>query len=308
MKRLLLSLALLAACALSAHAQLRLGLTAERSSYLLYEPVPLHLTLQNDAGFDLVFQDAGEHPWLSFLVTRADRSVVSADRHIPGRELKLPEGGSVSLDVDLTPLYAMRETGSYKVRAVVDVGGREYLSAPIEVTLSAGRRIWSETRTVDGSPRIFSLLRFAPTMQGTFLYLRAEEPAQNLVYSTARLGEIVDLGKPQTAFDAEGRLHVLFLTGNAVYRYVRAGQDGAPLSQKLYDSLPENPPRLQAAADGSVLVAGGRLQTEGTRRERLSEVQGRVKSAQPTFEPLSPSLTPSAPRGGPQSPLPDSAN
>jgi hypothetical protein len=292
MQRLLFLFVFLA-CAVSAQAQLRLGLTADRNAYLLYEPLALHLTLQNDAGFDLVFQDTPGHPWLTFLVTRADHSVVSPDRSIPSQELKLAADGSVSLNIDLTPLYAMRETGLYKIRAVVDVGGREYLSTPLEVTLSAGHRIWTETRTVDGSPRTYSLLRFAPTMQGTYLYLRVEDATQNLVYTTARLGEIVDLGKPQESFDANGQLHILSLTGNSIYRYTRAGKDGAILSQSLYDSLQDNPPHLDAASGGSVIVSGGRLQTDNTRRERLSDVQGLVKSSTPAFPPLTPPSSPS---------------
>ena len=292
----LLSLLLWAGAAAGAEAQMRIGLAADRYTFLLYEPIVLHLTVQNDAGFDMVFQDQPGHPWLTFLITRADRSAVNPDRQIPGRDLSLGDGKSVTLDVDVTPLYAMRETGPYKIQAVVDVGGRQFLSAPISVTLVNGKRIWSETRNVEGSPRTYSLLRFAPSMKGTFLYLRVEDAAQNLVYSNSLLGEVIDVQPPQVLFDDAGQIHVLHLAGTETYRYTRASVDGAVLSQSVYAASDEgNAPSLARAGDGGILVAGGRQENKENRRERLSEVQAQYSA---------PHQTVGAPTAGPRPGLP----
>ena len=308
-----LLLPVLALCALwaslsPARAQLQAGLQTDRFNYLLYEPLAVHLTIENLAGFDLLFQDSAEKPWLTFFITRADHSLVSPDQKIAGKDLKLAAGESVSLNVDITPLYRMRETGVYKIQAVIDVGGREYLSTPIQITLENGQRIWSETRAIDGSPRTYSLVRFAPSMQGTNLYLRVEDATQNLVYSNALLGEIVDVGVPQLFFDNSGQLHILQLNGNATYRYTRANADGAILSQSVYDSVALSQPQLVRQGDGGVLVVGGRQENDSTRRERLSDNQARIPQveAAPVTGPFTPAPAQagSGTPGGSPPPLP----
>lgn len=136
---LLLSLAFFAAAG-TARAQLKLGVETERMNYLLYEAIPLRLTIENAAGFDLSFADAGEKPWLSFYITREDGSVVAPDRKAAREPLLLAAGKRTTLAIDLTPLYAMRATGRYKVQAVIDLADREYLSSPLFITLVPGRR------------------------------------------------------------------------------------------------------------------------------------------------------------------------
>jgi len=63
--------------AATARAQLKIGLETERMNYLLYAPIPLKLTLENAAGFDLVFADEDAKPWLSFYITQDDGTVVA---------------------------------------------------------------------------------------------------------------------------------------------------------------------------------------------------------------------------------------
>ena len=285
-----LALGVLLASLGAARAQLQVGLETDRFNYLVYEPLAVHLTIENLAGFDLLFQDGEEKPWLTFFITRADHSLVMPDQKIAGKDLKVAAGESVSLNVDITPLYRMRETGVYKIQAVIDVAGREYLSTPIQITLENGQRIWSETRSIEGSPRTYSLVRFAPNMQGTNLYLRVEDAAQNLVYSNALLGEIVDVAVPQIFFDNAGQIHILQLNGNATYHYTRASADGTILSQSVYDSVAMSQPQLVRQSDGGILVVGGRQENDSTRRERLSDNQARIPQveAAPVTGPFTP--------------------
>ena len=260
----------------TARAQLKIGIETERMNYLLYEALPLRLTLENAAGFDLTFADAGEKPWLSFYITQDDGSLVAPDRKGARAPLTLPNGKRTVLAVDLTPLYAMRATGRYKVQAVVDLADREYLSAPLYVTISPGQTVWKEKRPVDGSMRTYSLVRFAPTLKNTDLYLRVENESENIVYGNALLGEIVDLEVPETKFDPSGKLHVMSLAGNTLYRYSRVGIDGNIEAQATYFSLPESRPHLETTSDGGVYVMGGREENPAIRRDRLSDGQSKV--------------------------------
>ncbi len=270
-----LLLTLLAAAG-TAHAQLKMGLEAERMNYLLYERLPLKVTLENTAGFDLSFADAEGKPWLSFYVTQDDGSFVPADRKGPQKPLLLPAGKRAGFTVDLTPLYAIRSPGRYKVQAVVDVADREYLSAPIFVTIASGQTVWKERRAIDGSMRTYSLVRFSPTQKNTDLYLRVEDEAQNIVYTNILLGEAVDFETPATQFDAAGKLHILNLAGTALYRYSRANPDGVVEAQATYFALNESSPRLQTTTEGGVFVAGGREENPAIHRDKLSDAQSRV--------------------------------
>ena len=47
-------------------------------------------------------------------------------------------------------------------------------------------------RSVESSERTYSLIRFSPTSDTTQLYLRVEDPSENLVYTNLALGEMVE--------------------------------------------------------------------------------------------------------------------
>jgi hypothetical protein len=66
--RLLLLLVVLSAY--TGHAQLRVQLLGERSTFLLYEPIVYNLVLANEGGTEVVLRDSadGLRPWLSFLI------------------------------------------------------------------------------------------------------------------------------------------------------------------------------------------------------------------------------------------------
>ena len=132
--------------------------------YLLYEPLVLKITLTNNSGQDLVFEDTGDgRSWLDFLVTNdSNRAVIKKDHTASFKPLVLSDGASKSLQVNVTPLYNIRETGSFHLQVVVQVGGREFVSSPTQVTIVNGQTIWQSKRTVEGSLLTYSLIRFHP--------------------------------------------------------------------------------------------------------------------------------------------------
>jgi hypothetical protein len=254
----------------------------ERPQYLLYEPLKLRVTLTNNSGQDLVFQDQGDdgRHWIDFIVTNeSSKALIHRDRPGSVPQLLLPPNQSRSLEINVTPLYAMRESGPYSIQTVVQVAGREFVSAPIGVTLINGHVIWQEKRTVDGSLFTYSLLRFTPTPEATFIYIRVEDEAENLVYTTQRLGEIVTFTDPQTSFDSDGNLHIMYVAGKAVYRYTRVSAKGAVEAQDTFSSVNDSQPHFFTTKDGSVLVQGGRKEDASTRRELLSEAQQLIRKA-----------------------------
>jgi hypothetical protein len=258
----------------SALAQIQVNLEAKRTTYLLYEAVPVTVTLGNTSEYDLVLRTDGHHPWLSFLMTRvSDGNPVRADQTSDFEPVTIKPGESKSLTINLTPLHAFREVGQYKVRAVVELNGQQYLSAPYSFTVTNGQQIWTATKPYQGTEITYSLIRFTPHIESTFLYLRVEDTKENLVYANHKLGEVVAYNPPQSLFDASGLLHILHNQGQGTYHYVRIDPHGQIQAQMNYASFNQSTPMLRKTEDQSIMVQGGRAENEFTARERLSAAQ-----------------------------------
>jgi hypothetical protein len=278
----------------------------DRSSFLLYERLDLLVTVTNTSGSDLVLDNNEGHPWLSFLVSKHDRLPVRPERQAMFKPLNLKVGESKTLRINLTPLFSFREPGGYTAAAVIDLpGAGEMVSADVPFNVQNGREIWSAQRPVDGGERKYSLIRFSPKPDATELYLRVEEPAENIVYANVGVGEIEAFVDPQVAFDPLGNIHILHLLAMSTYLYTRADAEGKILHQGVFKTLQEIPPRLSKMEDGSVFVAGGIEETPDTVHESLAAGQTSAhpaagnRSTPPAANPTISSALPS--------PLPDAS-
>lgn len=270
---LLSALALLLAAAAAAQAQIRVTLAAERSTFLLYEPMVVSLQLANTSSERIILNSAsGDRPWLSFLVRSVDGRKARSEQPLSLDPLILEPGQSRLLSVDLTPLYAIRETGQYTVQASVQPPGRQaFLTDGLVLSVGKGDTIWTQSYVDGGTQRVVSLIRFMDR-KDVALYLRVEEPQENLVYSTARLGKFVAFTKPQVELDAERGIHIVHPVGARLYRYTRANAEGTVLQQEDRESG-ATLPMLEARPGGRVEFVGGVEQKPQRERPRLSELQ-----------------------------------
>ena len=126
-----------------------------------------------------------------------------------------------------------------------------------------------------------------------------EDEAENAVYVTERLGEIISFSDPKVEFDAENNLHILHVNGRGMYRYTRVNAKGGLITRDNFDSVNDLQPQLFKTKDGSVLVQGGRKEDQSTRRELLSAAQALMRPA--PEKPLGTTLpiTPSEPSAVP---------
>ena len=158
-------------------AQIQVSAQTQRSGFLLYERVDLFVTVTNTGDTDLVLNNTEAHPWLSFLVAKHNRLPVRPERKGGFDPVTLKAGESKTLKVNLTPLFSFREEGDYSAAAVVNLPGEgDVVSDSIPFTVLRGKQVWSQTRPVDGTQRVYSLIRFSPSPDKTDLYLRVEEP------------------------------------------------------------------------------------------------------------------------------------
>lgn len=259
---------------LPASGQIRVSMESSRSTYLLFEPIVFSVTLTNTTSSPLALNDhpVSGRPWLTFQIFRADGSKVMpvSGYSVPPQVLR--PGETKILDVNITPLYRVRDTGPYDIRAVVNLAGRQsFQTGRLRFVVGKGEETWTVNREVDGEQRRYSLIRFLER-EDSNLYIRVEEPANNTVYSTVRLGTVVGYTRPQVQFDAEGNLHVLHINTAKLHRYSRISPDGQVLEQEDR-SAAGTAPTLISGNDGSVEVAGGINMSEKPTRRKLSEDQ-----------------------------------
>ncbi len=271
--RLFLPIILIASFYPTAQGQIQVTAKMTRSLYLLYEPVPVEVSITNIAGYDLLLDSDETRPWLSFIILRPDNSSVRPDQEYDFPAAELKPGQTRTFTINITPLYAFRDTGSYRMKAVVTVSGKQFVTAPIEFSVANGHTVWKEIRPVEGSDRTYSLIRFNYNMDSTGLYLRVEDEKENLVYVTHPIGEIVTYTEPRTAFDNEGRLHILHVIGKGQHRYTVATPAGIVIRRDEYESIGgEISPALITQPDGSIAVLGAKPRPKD-QRERLSDTQ-----------------------------------
>jgi hypothetical protein len=189
----------------------------------------------------------------------------------------LKVGETKTLRVNLTPLFSFREEGDYKAAAVIDLPGEgQIISDAVPFTVLRGRQVWSETRPVEGSQRAYSLIRFSPQPDVTDLYLRVEDPSENIVYANLGLGEVVAYIDPEVFFDPQGNIHVMQPIAMGTYLYTRADPSGKILHQGIFKTFQAIRPRLTKMEDGNVIVAGGLEENSNAPREKLSDGQNKT--------------------------------
>jgi len=172
--------------------------------------------------------------------------------------------------------------GDYRAAAVIDLPGQgQIMSENVPFSVVKGQKVWSQMHPVEGSERIYSLLRFSPSIDTTELYLRVEDPDENLVYANPPLGAMASSIDPEVLFDPQGNLHVLHPAALGTYIYTRANPDGKIVHQGVFKTeaiqgqsgVERIPPRLAKMNDGTVTVIGGVEQDLNHPREKLSEGQ-----------------------------------
>jgi hypothetical protein len=273
-----------------APAQVQVSAQTERTEFLLYERVDLLVTVENVGESDLVLDNSEGHPWLSFLVSKHNRMPVRPERQGTFKPVTLKVGETKTLRINLTPLFSFREEGNYTAAAVIDLPGEgQVISDAIPFSILHGHQVWSQTRPVEGSSRVYSLIRFSPQIDRTNLYLRVEDPSENVVYANLALGEVVAYIDPDVFFDPQGNIHVMQPIAMGTYLYTRADPGGKIMHQGIFKTFRAIPPRLSKLEDGSVIVVGGMEENPNVPRETLSEGEKKA-NAQVEKKPDAPAV------------------
>jgi hypothetical protein len=268
---LLLCLGLFASTAL---AQIQVELKFPRLQYIAYEPVVANLTITNLAGRDVDLRDAGNQSWFGFEVSGGQGQSIPSIANSSTEPLIVPAGHRVTRKINLTPLYGVRDFGTYRVRAHIYFADlNKFFYSPTKVfEVTDARPIWQKTVGIpqeggaSGNARTYSLMtnRFP---DHTSLYVRVEDKDNGTVYATYSLGQIIAFDQPQAEFDRSNQLHILYCAAPRTWSYARVGLNGELVSRASFGET-KSRPRLVHADDGVIKVAGGMMDTPVTQAAR----------------------------------------
>jgi hypothetical protein len=253
--------------ATSALAQIQVELKFPRLQYISYEPVVANLTITNLAGRDVDLHDAGGQSWFGFEVTGNGDQSIAPISNASTEPLKISAGKRVTRKINLTPLFAVHDFGTYRVRAHIYFADlNKFFYSPTKVfEVSDARPIWQKTVGIpaeggaSGNARTYSLMtnRFP---DHTSLYVRVEDKDSGIVYATYSLGQVIAFDQPQAEFDRDNQLHVLYSAAPRTWGYARVGLNGELVSRASFSET-KTRPRLVHSNDGVVKISGGMMNT-----------------------------------------------
>lgn len=249
----------------AAWAQVEISLQLNRHLYIEYEPIIATITINNFAGRDITLEDVGGKQWFNLEVYGVGSSQLSPyDPDYKLSPLHLAAGQTVKRQLDISPLFPIREMGPHRVRAnLYFAEADKYVgSQPAQFDLTDGKVIWRQDVGVPGSQEMRQLSLLTHRLPDRLLlYARVRDEANNVVYTTQQLGRLLISGRPPEAkLDQQNRLHILQNAAPKTYIYTIVGLDGQRVDQKIYTESPNRHLLLAKAADGTISLRGGEIQ------------------------------------------------
>lgn len=269
MNKCFLLIALAAAIPAMAWAQ-NAGISVETSlnqeQYIPYEEATLSVKIYNISGQTVEF--GREKNWITFSVQNDDNSEVVSLAEVPiGQEFSVRSGEIGIRRFNLTPYFAFRQTGRYKVTITVRVPkwNLEIVSTPATFLIMTGTPIPGLPDLVFGVPQSGTnappeVRRYTLTLarnKGAYrLFFRLSDEGGGQTIQAFMLGQIVSFAKPEALIDTKCNLHTLYQSGARMFSYFVIDPNGAILARQTYDYT-DTRPALRMDEQGRIYVAGG---------------------------------------------------
>lgn len=261
-------------------AQIEVELSFDSTVYLKYEPIMAHVKISNLAGYTIGLFNHNGKPWLSFYVSRTSgEQVDEMGVEYDLKQAQIAGGDTLTMHVNLTPVYNIRAPGIYRVMVTVNSAShdKQFRTNVRQFDLTTGRDLWKGTISLrsTNAPLVLATVSTNPPFvpppdeevrsyvlvakhldRSERLYARIEEESKNTIHGMIGLGVLVGFGKPVAMVDRNGHLHVMHQVGSRAFAYAEISPDGKLIMQRTYSNM-KSKPELRTGDDGMITVAGG---------------------------------------------------
>lgn len=260
MQKIFCSVALAAALAPAAFAQVTAEIVFDQEHFLRSESLPLRVRISNFSGQPIQF---GATPdWLTFTVQDRENKPLPRAGNIPlPKPFVVASSKSVSLRADLMPYFNLSEAGQYTVKALLKMPSieTELTTEPKMFNIISGTKTWEREVGLPGTKppvvRKFALQQ-ATFMNEIRLYARVTDATESQLVRVLPLGMLLSFSQPEPLVDNSSQLHVLFQNGPRSFLYSIITPDGDHIIRQTWDYTTTRP-RLHSTDDGRVMISGG---------------------------------------------------
>ena len=224
---------------------------------LMHSTVRLRVTVLNNSGQPLLFDGGRLGADLRLEVERADGRIMNPLSDLPmAAGMEVLAGETREFDLELTRLFDLHACGSYKIRAVADMGRTMSASPDATLIIVSGFELARLRAGVAGDPDALRLyvLEYLQTPAGENLYLRIEDERTRAVYGVFDLGALVRTRPPALLLDESTNIHVLFQSKNMAYIHASFTPYGVALLSESTPASPHGDVHLKRDDGGRVIL------------------------------------------------------
>ena len=260
----------------------------EDREYLLGETIRLAITVKNDSGNALRFNEwddgrvycriegpddrlvGGDEDHMQTRRVEKDGREVEQTRMNLGQGLVLPPGAQQRNVVIINQLYQMSKPGHYRIQACLNHRRltQEFRSKPFLISIKGGQEVLTKNIGLpadDDGPivtRQCALVDFHYRRMQMYCLRISDE---RFIYAVRRLTKHIKGDRPQLIADARSQIHILIQTEPKLFTYWIYDLEGKLKQIVNYRVVKESIPFLHRDPDiGRVMVVGGRQVVPGS--------------------------------------------
>ena len=255
---------------ITASAQVAVGISLNRSNYLLFETIYAKVVLRNYSGQALAFSDdAAATGTLKFVIEMPDktRAELRKGAFNPMTGIILKPGATEEVLVPLTRLYVITKPGNFRITAILNHKQlkEEYTSQATTFTICNGLSVWERTVGVPDlfkknkddvlPPRKVKVVTFNDGKDKVYCLIIEDE---KYVYGVARIGADIGNFPPTCEIDGLSKVHLIIQVSPNVYSYFVYDVNCDLSDKEVYVKAGTIPTLVQDPKEGTVVVVGGR--------------------------------------------------
>lgn len=224
---------------------------------VLMGPMEAHLRITNLTGDELALGPGG-NAGLSFILDDTNGGMVRGNgRELVRRPVRIPNGGTGEVTVDLSDVYHIERAQSYMAAPVLDIEGDRFAGERQALEVQPGLEIARKTTglAARGTDRE-ATLRLIHRDRSDYVFFRLDAPSAGQCLGVYELGSVIRFVPPVIETDTEGDFHVLHQSAPDRFVHSVFTADGTPLFRDFY-SAQAGAIRLTRGEDGTIDVTGG---------------------------------------------------